>query len=96
MITTDIHGAPKLPAGYTYHVHIQHPSLSDPAGTVKPPRPQATVTVSIGELVLVTGRFIPEAVYTEVTRSHLQGAVVAAATHAYEGWASEQDLPVLH
>jgi hypothetical protein len=86
VITTDIHGAPKLPEGFTYHVHIQHPSQSDPAGLIPRPRPQATVTVSIGEHVIVTGRFIPEVSYTEITRADLQGAVVAAATHAYEEW----------
>lgn len=95
MIITEIHGAPKLPDGFGYHVHIQHPTQSDPAGTVRPPRPAATVTVSIVEHV--SGGYIDiVAQYTEVTRSHLQGAVVAAATHAHEEWVSEQGLPALH
>jgi hypothetical protein len=89
VITTEIHGAPKLPKGYEYFVHIQHPTLSDPAGLVKPPRPQATVTVSIVEDVF--GYMDIHSQYTEVTRAHLMGAVVAAATHAYEEW---EDRPV--
>jgi hypothetical protein len=42
------------------------------------------VTVSIVEDVF--GYMDIHSQYTEVTRAHLMGAVVAAATHAYEEW----------
>jgi hypothetical protein len=84
LIIESIHGAPKLPEGYKYHVHIQHPTQSDPAGLIPRPRPAATVTVRIVTREYDTTVTVAE--HTEVTRSHLQGAVVAAATHAYEEW----------
>jgi hypothetical protein len=66
-------GAPELPEGYTYRLHVNHN---------KPPE----VTAVIGlELSRGTG-FVEVARFTEVTRADLAMASVAACRHAFEEW----------
>lgn len=73
-------GAPELPKGFEYRLIITHPSLAHLApGSTPPP---ASVTARIGWRA--GDEFLEVARYTEVTRAHLHGATIAAATHAYE------------
>lgn len=74
-------GAPALPDGYQYRVHITHKTLTY---GVPPAKPLPSVTVRIGSLV--GDEWVEVARYTGLTRVHLQGATVAAAIHAYEEW----------
>ena len=75
-------GAPVLPEGYDYRLHIKHPTLS-----ISGPTRAAEVTARIGGLI--GDEWVEVARFTEVTRAHLHGATIAAATHAYEVWGRE-------
>lgn len=75
-------GAPALPVGYTYRLHIKHSSLSYSIPPAQPVPP--SVTARIG--YLIGDEWAEVASFTEHTRSHMGGATVAACIHAYEGW----------
>lgn len=75
-------GAPALPVGYSYRLHIKHSSLSysiPPANPV-PPSVTARIGYHMGD------EWVEVSNFTEHTRAHLQGATVAACIHAYEWW----------
>lgn len=75
-------GAPELPFGYTYRLHIKHSSLTYSIPPAKPVPPSVTARIgyTMGDEWLEVARF------TEQTRVDLQGATVAAAKRAYESW----------
>lgn len=73
-------GAPRLPENFEYRLIITHPSLAH-LGPEDRPQP-ASVTARIG--YRAGDEFLEVARYTEVTRAHLHGATIAAATHANE------------
>lgn len=75
-------GAPALPAGYSYRLHIKHSSLTYMVPPAKPVPP--SVTARIG--YLMGDEWIEVTRFTEQTRVDLQGATRAACIRAYEGW----------
>lgn len=76
-------GAPALPAGYTYRLEIQHPTLIDGR-----PERASHVTARIG--VMLGGEWREVSRFTEVTRVDLTMATVAACRHANEGWGRDE------
>lgn len=75
-------GAPALPVGYSYRLHIKHSSLSYSAHPAQPVPP--SVTARIG--YLIGDEWVEVASFTEVTRVSLDMATRAACKHAYEVW----------
>ena len=75
-------GAPPLPVGFSYRLHIKHSSLTYSVHPAPPVPP--SVTARIG--YLLGDEWIEVASFTENTRAHLHGATVAACVHAYEEW----------
>lgn len=69
-------GAPELPEGYSYRLHIKHDNGP------------GQVTARIG--YAYADEWIEVARFTEVTRANLHGATVAAAVHAHEVWQESQ------
>lgn len=74
-----VDGAPALPEGFTYRLHIKHSTLTQ-GGTPTAPEVTAKIGSFIGD------EWVEVARYTEVTRADLRMATVAAAFHAYEVW----------